>query len=298
LMGFDIGSYGLRAALIDLQNHTYAALQSDIGEPHAETMVADTIALGRRLLETRGVDPRKLVRIGAGVGSPVDARQGIVLMSPRLAGWEQFPLADRLEESFGAATLVDNDANLIALAEATFGAAEGLEHLIYIHLSAGVGGGLVLNGRLYHGSRTMAGEIGHAVVGLTDPVWAGPPATLEQHLSTSGLLKRAGELGLNTANLEEVFGHPTVGTQITDEVANILAVRLSQMIALVDPQAVVLGGVVTRLGGAALLTAISARLAQYTTAPLAHTVPVIAAELGFDSVAIGGLALALNSLRD
>ncbi len=239
------------------------------------------------------------MRIGVGFGGPVDARKGIVIRSPRLPGWEQYPICERIEEAFGATTLVDNDANLIALAEATFGVGRDTQHLFYLHLSSGVGGGLVLDRRLYHGAGTMAGEIGHAVIGQIDPLRPdSPPPTLEQRLSIKGLLQRSAELGLETNLLSDIFSDMAVGRQVVAEAIDLLAMRLSQIVALIDPQMVVLGGVVTRSGGDAFITGIQERMCDYMASLVDKPVPVVASVLGFESVAIGGLALGLESLAE
>jgi glucokinase len=299
ILGMDVGGYGLRTALIDLHSHAYSCVHREANAPDALAITTDSIALARDLLADQGIAPNHLVRVGVGFGGPVDARAGVTILSHRMPGWERFPLRERIEEAFGAVTLLDNDANLIALAEATFGVGRDVQHLFYLHLSSGVGGGLVLDRRLYHGATTMAGEIGHAVVGPVDPIWQGErPGTLEQHLSISGLLRRAAELGLQTNLLSDIFGEHAVGRQILAESAELLAARLSQIIALLDPQMIVLGGVVARVGGEALIAATQERMRGYMAALVERPIPIVASMLGFESVAIGGLALALESMRD
>jgi glucokinase len=299
ILGLDIGGFGLRAALVNLHSHTYTAVHREVSTANASAVVSDVIELARDLLHTHGVAPGHLVRIGVGFGGPVDARAGVTIVSHRMPGWERLPLRERIEEALGAVTLLDNDANLIALAEATFGVGRDVQHLFYLHLSSGVGGGLVLDRRLYHGATTTAGEIGHAVVGPIDPLRPHErPGTLEQHLSISGLLRRAAELGLETDLLSDIFGDHPVGRQVAAEAANLLAVRLSQIVALIDPQMIVLGGVVARSGGAALIAAIQEQISGYMASLVERPVPIVASVLGFESVAIGGVALALESMRD
>jgi glucokinase len=299
ILGMDVGGYGLRAALIDLHSHTYHCAHRETTSNTPDGLVTDSIALARDLLAEHGVAPNHLVRVGVGFGGPVDARRGMVMLSHRMPGWEQFPLKERIEEAFGALALVDNDANLIALAEATFGVGRDVQDLFYLHLSSGVGGGLVLDGRLYHGATTTAGEIGHAIVGPIDPLHPKePPHTLEQYLSIKGLLRRAGELGLETDLLSDIFGDSPTGRQVVAEAVDLLAVRLSQIVALIDPQIIVLGGVVARSGGETFLAAIEERMRGYMASLVDRPVEVVASVLGFESVAIGGLALALESMRD
>jgi glucokinase len=185
------------------------------------------------------------------------------------------------------------------LAEATFGVGRDVRDLFYLHLSSGVGGGLVLDGRLYHGASTMAGEIGHAPVGPVDPLRReGPPATLEERVSIRGLLGRAAALGMPTNLLSDVFGENAIGHQVVNEAVDLLAVRLAQIAALIDPQMIILGGVVARSGGDSFVTAIQERMCDYMDGLSQEPIPVIASVLGFESVAIGGVALALESLND
>jgi glucokinase len=299
ILGMDIGSHGSRAALIDLHSHTYHCAHREVSTGGADAIVSDAITLAHELLAEHGVTPDRVVRVGVGFAGPVDARSGVIHLSHRMAGWEKFPLRERIEDAFGAVTLLDNDANLIALAEATFGVGRDVQDLFYLHLSSGVGGGLVLDGRLYHGATTTAGEVGHAVVGPIDPQHPqGPPHTLEQHLSIQGLLARASELGLQTDLLTDIFGEHAAARQVVSEAADLLAVRLSQIVALIDPQIIVLGGVVARSGGDAFLATIEERMRAYTAALVEKPVEIVASVLGFESVAIGGLALALESMRD
>lgn len=299
ILGMDIGGYGLRTALVDLQNHTYHRSSREISGGSADQLLAASLEQAHELMRQYDVAPERLVRIGVGFAGPVDARRGIVQRSHRIGGWEQFPLKDHIEDALGAVTLLDNDANLIALGEATFGVGRNVQNLFYLHLSSGVGGGLVLNGRLHHGATTMAGEVGHAVVGAIDPVYPNePPRTLEQRLSIGGVLQRASELGQSSDLLSEIFSNPQVGPQIIAEAADLLAVRLSQIIALIDPEMIILGGVVARHGGEALIDAIKTRIPAYMSSLIERPVQIVPSVLGFESVSIGALALALESMRD
>lgn len=297
VLGVDVGGYGLRATLVDLHNHTCTSAHSEPRSSDPEQIVEDTLALCRSLLEQQKVAPDRLVRVGVGFGGPVDSERGVVILSPRMRGWEQFPLRERFESAFDAVTLVDNDANLIALGEATFGVGRDVSQLFYLHLSSGVGGGLVLDGRLYHGATSTAGEIGHAVIGLSQEA-EGRMVTLEERVSISGLLNRAAELGLATDNLEQIFDDGPVGKQVVAETVNILGMRLAQVVAMLDPQMIVLGGIVVRIGGEPFVQAISAKMGQYIQPQFARPVQVATSVLGSSSISIGGVALALESLHE
>lgn len=294
VLGIDLGGYGLRAALLDLHQHTCS---SDMRVPSSndpETIIAETLDLCRTLLEREQVDANRLIRVGVGFGGPVDSDAGIVLLSPRLSGWDRFPLRERFEDAFDAATLIDNDANLIAKAEATFGVGRNVNNLFYLHLSTGVGGGIVLDGHLFHGATGIAGEIGHTFFPSKD----GTYTTLEDRVSIGGLLKRASELGLQTDNLEHLFDGSTVGQQVIEEAVDLLAVSLAQVVGLLDPEMIVLGGVVARIGGDSFVHAVQERIQRYMHPQFVRPIPVMASKLGTTSIALGGVALALESISE
>jgi len=297
VLGIDLGSYGLRVALADLQHHSFSSVNTALPADSPDVVVEHAIGLARGLLEQGGVGTEKLVRVCVGFGGPIDQRHGVVRLSPRYEGWENFPLQERFEQAFDAVTLIDNDANLIALGEATFGVGKGVQHLFYLHLSSGVGGGAVLNGRLYHGANSLAGEIGHAVVGHG---WdgTGRPETLEELVSIGGLSRRAHGHGLATDNLEEIFSDHSAGQRVVQETVDLIATRIAQTIALLDPEMVVLGGIVVRIGGEPFVHAISAKVNDFIAPQFARAVQVVPSSLGPDSVTIGALALALDSLSD
>lgn len=297
VLGVDLGSYGLRAALADLQHHTVRTVHAELSSGTPDETVERAIELARGLLRDADVATGRLVRVGVGFGGPVDGRFGTVRLSPRMAGWENYPLQERFEQAFDAVTLIDNDANLIALGEATFGVGAGCQHLAYLHLSSGVGGGLVLNGRLYHGATSTAGEIGHAVVGHG---WdgTGRPETLEELVSISGLLRRAARYGLDTDNLEQIFGDSSAGKRVVSEAVDLVATRCAQIVALIDPEMIVLGGIVVRIGGEPFVKAVADKVNDFIAPQFARPLPVVASILGPDSVTAGAIADALDSLSD
>jgi glucokinase len=297
VLGVDLGGYGLRIALVDLQHHTYTSSKKDILWEDPQTTLNQAMMSIRELLDESNVSSNRLVRIGVGFGGPVDAQHGVVVHSPRMSGWQNFSIKDYFEQAFDTVTLVDNDANLIALAEATFGIAQGCQDIFYLHLSSGVGGGIVLDGRLYRGAYAMAGEVGHAIV-VKNWESRGHLPTLEQLVSVKGLLDRAEQQGLSTKNLNDLFHGHAIGQLVVDEAVDILALRLTQIIALLDPQMIVLGGIVVRIGGDAFVQAISEKIQEYTASALAHPTNIVASVLGADSIAIGALAMALESLQE
>lgn len=297
VLGIDLGSYGLRVALADLHNHTFISTHADMPNTAPDGIVERAIELARGLLKQAEVTPDRLVRVGVGFPGPLDLRHGTVRLAPRMEGWENYPLQDRFEQAFDAVTLIDNDANLIALGEATFGIGRGCQHLFYIHLSTGVGGGAVLNGRLYHGATSIAGEIGHAVVGHG---WdgTGRPETLEELVSVQGLTDRARKHGLATSDLAAIFGDDPAGRQVIQETADLIATRIAQIVAVLDPEVIVLGGIVVRIGGDQFVQLIANRVNDFIAPEFTRPLRIVASVLGPDSVTIGAVAMALDSLSD
>ena len=134
VLGIDLGSYGLRAALVDLSSNSFTSVDTTIESAVPDQIVAHVIDISRKLLKDADVATGHLVRVGIGFGGPVDLHHGVVRLSPRMKGWENYPLQERFEQAFDAVTLIDNDANLIALGEATFGVAKDCQHVFYLSL--------------------------------------------------------------------------------------------------------------------------------------------------------------------
>ncbi len=291
-LGVDIGSYGLRAVLADIRGTHVVHRAADLRPGSNASMVLDDVmTMIHGLLQEEGMRRDHLVRIGVGFGGPVDSIKGITRRSYRMQGWDNLNVRERFEDAFDAMTLLENDASVIAFGEHLFGVGRDVGDLFYLHLSSGVGSGIVLDGRLHRGVTTSAGEIGHARLKV------GGAVEVEDILSINGLLRRASELGLHTEDLTTLFADPGVGQQTVGEAIELLAVGLAGIVQLIDPALLVLGGVVTRKGGDMFVRAIEHQVnALVSQTPQRH-IPVVASSLGHDAVAIGGLALALDSLN-
>ena len=299
VLGVDVGSYGLRAIVADL--HGTKAHRADRSLPtgDAEMITEAAISLVQDLLESSSTATRQLVRIGIGFGGPVDADRGVTRVHHRRPGWEHFPLVERFEQAFDAPALLDNDANVIALGEAWCGAGHDMHNLFYLHLSTGVGAGMVIDGRLYHGGTTTAGEIGHTIVRPDGPPCScGGRGHLESYVSVGALLRTLGEQGIATNDLAAVFGADSAASRTVQQATELLGITLANVVSVLDPDIIVVGGVVARTGGQPWLDQLSGALQRALPPTLAHEIPVVPATFGQDSVAVGGLALAHASLSD
>ena len=299
VLGVDIGSYGLRAIVADVHGTKVEGTTRPLPEGDAEAITTAGIALVRDLLERSHTPAQRLVRIGIGFGGPVDAGARLTRIHYRRPGWEHFPLAERFEAAFDAPALLDNDANVIALGEACCGAGQDARHLFYLHLSTGVGGGMVIDGRLYHGATTTAAEIGHAIVRRDGPPCScGGQGHLETYVSVRALLRRLGELGIETNDLSVVFGDSPPARQTVAEATELLAITLANVVTMLDPQIIVVGGIVARTGGEQWIKHLAQELHAVMPPTPPRSVQVAPSTFNHDSVAVGGLALALASLQE
>ncbi len=317
LLGVDIGGYGLQVALADVQGELLHTAQQPLSRgTKAPQAVLAALEMVRGLLHESAVRPAQLVRVGVGFGGPVDVEHGTTILSHRMPGWERYPLRQVFEEAFDVTTLVDNDARVTALGEALYGAGREVRDLFYIHLSSGVGGGLVLDNQLYRGTTTTAGEIGHTLIREDGPRCScGRQGHLEALVSAPALIARAQELSRgDPAPLAALVGDDPQGLrfhhvveaarqghvpcqQVLAEAAHYLSLAVANLVNLFNPQMVVLGGVVARLAGDDLLVPLRQEVAALAMEVPAQAVRIVLGELGETSVVVGATALALRSLE-
>ncbi|HEC34396.1 MAG TPA: ROK family protein, partial [Chloroflexi bacterium] len=210
----------------------------------------------------------KVAALGIAAPGPLDARQGVVLFAPNLPGWKDVPLRDRLVEAFGIPTFVGNDANLAALGEHRFGAGQGVDNLVYLTVSTGIGGGIILNGRLFEGGQGLGGEVGHIIVEPEGPLCScGSRGCLETLASGPAIARAARDAlkaGEPSSLPERVAGdHAKITAREVTEVAregdalaqNVLAragfyigVTLVSLMYLLNPSLFIIGGSVAKAG--------------------------------------------------
>jgi len=166
----DLGGTNVRAAIVGADGaiagfHT----QPTVASAGPAAVVAGVVAALDTSLRTAELTRAELQAVGISAPGPLDWLTGIVFEAPNLPGWVDVPLARRLQEALGVPAFLDNDANLAALAEFTYGANRGVRNMVYITVSTGVGGGLILDGELFHGVFGSAGEVGHMTVDFDGP---------------------------------------------------------------------------------------------------------------------------------
>jgi glucokinase len=243
-----------------------------------------------------------IASVGVGYGGPVDWRTGKICRSHQIEGWADFPLGDWLRERTRKPVLVENDANCGALGEARHGAGQGSNPIFYVTLGSGVGGGLVVDGRIFHGAKPGESEIGHVRLDRTGTI-------LEQRCSgwaVDAKIRAAAAENKNTALARLVAGMPRgearqlgpalrencpLAHRILSEVAEDLAFGLSHVTHLVHPETIVLGGGLS-LVGEPLRAAVEVALRRFTMEAFAPGPRIALATLREDAVPVGALLLA------
>ncbi|MBL0174401.1 MAG: ROK family protein [Ignavibacteria bacterium] len=193
LIGVDLGGTNIKSVLLGDDGRV---LQQASLPSHAEGGPRAVIEQVHRSIETLladgGVDRARVEGIGVGVPGSIDFTRGLVLHPPNLPGWEEVPLESHLRARWGVAVAVDNDANCAALGEAHHGAGRGIAHFIGVTLGTGVGSGIILNGRIWHGQHGYGGELGHTSIDLNGPeCGCGGSGCVEAYIGNRFMIARA-----------------------------------------------------------------------------------------------------------
>lgn len=312
LLGLDIGGTNVKAALVS-SDGVVVAWASDAwsgGSPEDAVRTASRLAASLSSSHP-GSTPEAA---GCGCAGLVDAERGIVHVSPNLPAWKDVELAKMLAGALGLPTVIENDASAAAYGEYSAGAGRGASNLVMLTLGTGVGGGLVLGGKLYRGSHGTAGEIGHSTVNLDGaPCPCGGRGCLERLVNAESLVSRAASLlaaGRPSA-LSEVArsraleakdigdaaanGDP-VALAAVDETGRVLGVGLANLVQILDPDVIVIGGGVAA-AGEALLSRAQSEMAARVQSCVVRMPRVVAAGLGGLSGVVGAALIARERLE-
>jgi len=297
VLGVDIG--GTKTALLAWELTTDAVLAQDVfptpTEIGPEAMVEALVSAIDTLLAGCRQERANLRGVGVAVPGLVDAEAGIVLTAGNLAGWSRVPLCALLESQLHIPVVIEHDANAAALGERWRGAARNLEHFAFVALGTGVGVGIVINGRLYRGAHHAAGEFGDLVVGRE---FLGQErdgqGNLAQLIGGKTLRRRAKQAtgdDLSSADVISRKEDDVALASMADEVADYLAMAIIAIAALLDPEAIIVGGG-TAEAGEDLLDPVRERVAREVPA-----VPIIiASALGSEAQLYGAVFAALHDV--
>lgn len=251
----DIGGTTMRAALVDRGGVVLA--RSDGPTQPARGLDDAAGRLAAMLAEVRAVATGPIAGVGVATAGPVDPASGSYRAPPNLDGWDGQTMVPALERALGLPVSVGHDATLAAMAEVEFGAGQGMRHLLYVTVSTGIGAGIIAGGRPLTGATGGAGEAGHLIVQPGGPACgAGCGGCLEAMASGSGIAaeaKRRIEAGADTAladiaepSARDVFEAAATGDDVAraiiDGAIGYLGAGLAGLLALFDPELLVLGG--------------------------------------------------------
>ena len=314
ILGVDIGGTKVAVGLVDYDGK--------ILTQRRQPMVANGTAEAALQAVTDAIDslasstPVGIQSIGICAPGPLDPKTGVVLNPPNLPCWRDFPLAEKIVSKYRVPVKVDNDANAAALAETRWGAARGFHYVFYATIGTGIGSGIVLDGRIYHGNTGSAGEGGHVSIDYRGPLCnCGKRGCIEILASGKAIGVRAraklAAASSHSAILELAHGDVTAVTselvgqayaagdplarEILLETIEVLTPWLGNIVDLLDPDVLVMGG-----GVAAMLKPffdeIKNRLPAWCVNPRANDIPLVMAHYGADAGIAGGAALCAEDI--
>lgn len=306
MLGLDIGGTKLAAGVVDAAGRTRSFLVIPSYPKRGARAELDRLfALGRQALSQQPQDRTTAVRaVGIGCGGPLDPVRGVLLCPLHLPGWRDVPVTAWAQESFGLPAVLDNDGTAAAAGEHRFGAGTAARNLVYLTLSTGVGGGMVIDGRVYRGAAGNGGEPGHVSIDRNGRHCrgCGRRGCLEAYVSGTSIAERArealsGGAASSLSALAEVTaadvdraaaaGDP-VATAVWEQTTEALACGLTSIVNLLEPELVVLGGGVTR-AGERLLGPVREAVRRQAMGPAARACRIVPAALG-DRVGVAGAA--------
>ncbi len=302
IMGIDVGGTKVAGGLVTLKGQLVKAL---IVPTHAEEGFKGSFGQIARLIE-------RLIKLAggkdniAGVGvctpGPLNPKTGLVINPPNLPGWHNIQLATLLEREFHLPARIENDANAAGLAEVLFGAAVGYRDVFYVTVSTGIGTGVIINKKIYHGKNGVGGEGGHVSIdyrspyrcgcgtlGCIEALAAGPAmarrarVALEQEHSRPSLLRElsGGDLRkIDPVMIQDAARRGDgLAKSIIDETGFLLGAWLGGMMSLFDPEAIIIGGGVAQIGKP-LFDKIRQTMPQYTiNRRFVEDLPILPAKL-------------------
>jgi predicted NBD/HSP70 family sugar kinase len=295
VLGLDIGREFVRGALADLSGAVRARASQRAHATTTHGRLAELTALGDGLAASAGVTRSKVTQTVIGSPGVYDPGRGALTMARNLPGWEQPIVLTELRRLFGRATVVENDVDAAALAERDHGHGRGVDTFAFVSVGTGIGMGLVIDGKLHRGANGAAGEIAYLPLsnGEVDTAEAKRRGTFEVAASASAVVRAAKRAGVRGGlSVRRIFADAALGDPVAQaivrEEATLIAKALTSIIAVIDPDLIVLGGGVGRAPGFAAEVGIALEM-------LAPVVPEIrVSALGDDAVVDGCLAAGME----
>jgi len=318
VLAIDLGGTKIVAAIISSKGQVMAREYClTLADEGPEAVINRIFSAIDRLLSQRNINLSPLSGISIAAAGAIDFEKGLITSSPHLPGWHDVPLRDIVKERYKVNTFLMNDADAAALGEHYFGAGQGVNNLILLTVGTGIGGGIIINGRLYSGASGSAGEIGHTTIDINGPRCScGNTGCLEALVSGTAVAKEAikrirqGErssltevVGGKIANItaKEVSIAARDGDSLASEVvlkaATYLGVGLANVVNIFNPEMIIIGGGMAKMGDLLLNPArqvVKERAYQLS----AQVVQIVPAQLGDDAGVLGAAVFAFQQEVD
>ncbi len=313
-LGIDLGGTKILAGVVDDQGRILgSAKRKTRAERGVDEVIARIVKTAQDAVTDAGLDMSAVKAIGIGAPGVADYRTGVIEFAPNLNNWVNVALGPRLEQALGVPVIVENDVNAGTYGEATVGAAAGYRSVVGIFPGTGIGGGIILDGRLLRGAHNAAGEIGHMVVLIDGPrCGCGRRGCIEALASRTAIERdilgelRGGRKSLISELIDPDNPQITSGTLATalaerdplvtdviERAAYHLGVFTGSLINGLDPECVVYGGGLIEACGSVMLPIIRETTYRYLIRPIEpERLPILEAALGDNAVLLGAAMLA------
>ncbi|MFH0768407.1 MAG: ROK family protein [Chloroflexota bacterium] len=318
VLAVDLGGTKIIVALISNRGEMLASeSRPTLADEGHETVIKRIFAAIDHLLTLRSTSSSQLHSISIAAAGAIDTKKGIITISPNLPGWINIPLRSIVEEQYKVNVFLLNDANAAALGEHRFGAGKGANNLIYITVSTGIGGGIIIDGRLYSGASGGAGEVGHMTIDTNGPVCnCGNIGCWETLASGTALAKKAirrinaGEKSLLTEMVEGKIENITakevslaaqngdhLASEVVTRVINYLGIGMVNLVNILNPEIIIVGGGMSKMGDL-LFDPLRQIVRERAFKLSAQAVRIVPAQLGDDAGVIGAAVFAFQQGLD
>lgn len=307
IIGIDIGGTKIAIGRADTKGNLEDSIRFPTNVSRGyKAIVEEIIEKTAKLFENQ-----RIKAIGIGCGGPLDSKRGRILSPPNLPGWDDVPLVDDIKKVFNVPVYLENDANAAALGEFYFGAGKEVSNMVYMTLSTGIGGGIILNNKLIHGVRDSGGEVGHQTILPDGPVCnCGNRGCLEALSSGTGITKifkeklASGRSSIVTQwvkDPEEISAKviadaakagDLLAKEVWDSAIYYLGIGIANIVTIVSPEMVVLGGSLTKYGESLFINVRKIVKERAKLVPV-DDIKIVPAQLGDDVGILGAVAVGL-----
>ena len=305
-IGIDLGGTNIAAGVVDEGQHIVAEVSLPTGaERPAEAVVADICRAAEKAMEKAGITAAHCASVGIGSPGTCDSANGVVVRAYNL-GWFNVPVCSMVTARLGLPCHLSNDANCAALAEQVAGAAVGHDNVVLITLGTGVGGGIIIGGKIYDGMRGAGAELGHTLLVLDgEPCTCGRRGCWEAYSSATALIRQARQAAAEhpeslLAGAEEITGKTVfdaadrgdeTANAVVDRFCDYLGAGVTNIVNALAPEVILIGGGISRQGER-LLAPVRRYVEKNCFGGKDGAIPIIAAaRLGNDAGIIGAAAL-------